>query len=186
MQKYTAPSINLAKNRGEHLSDRIIAFALTIGRILVIITEAIALGAFLFRFGLDRQLVDLHDRIKQEQAIINLLKKNETVYRNLQDRLTLEKNINVQSTASIKLYADVTSLIPSDVSLTVLSLSDTTLRIEGSVPTLVSLSSLVNKLKAYTNTDRVSLDKLENKTSEGFITFSITVYMKKSVSKPLL
>lgn len=186
MQKYTAPSINLAKNRGEHLSDRIITFALTIGRVLVIITEAVALGAFLYRFGLDRQLVDLHDRIKQEQAIVDLLKKNESVYRNLQDRLTLEKNIDAGTTTDLKLFTDVIKMIPSDMLLTGISLSNTNIHIEGSIPSLVSLSGLVKSLKAYSLVDRVSLDKLENKTSEGTIAISITVFMKKTAVKPLL
>lgn len=186
MQKYTAPSINLAKNRGEHLSDRIIAFALTIGRVLIIITEAVALGAFLYRFGLDRQLVDLHDRIKQEEAIVNLLKKNEAAYRNLQDRLTLEKNIDAGTTADLKLYTDITKLVPSDMTLTALSLSNTNVHLEGTIPSLVSLSSLVKQIQSYPSVDRVSLDKLENKTSEGTISVSITVFMKKVPVKTLL
>ncbi|HYK08345.1 MAG TPA: hypothetical protein VEW42_02505 [Candidatus Eisenbacteria bacterium] len=186
MQKYTAPSINLAKNRGEHLSDRILTFALTIGRVLVIITEAVALGAFLYRFGLDRQLVDLHDRIKQEQAIVTLLKRNESVYRNLQDRLTLEKNINDGTASDLKLFTDILKVIPSDMTLTGIALSNTNIHMEGSIPSLVSLSSLVKQLKGYPTVDRVSLDKLENKTSEGTIAISITVFMKKIAAKPLL
>ncbi len=185
MEKVSSPSINLAKNRGEHISDRILRFALTVGRVLVIVTEAVALGAFLFRFGLDRQLVDLHDRIKQEQAIVNLLKSNETVYRNLQDRLLLEKNINTNVSNSAKLYQDIYNMIPSDMALTGLSFSDSNIRIDGGVPTLITLSGLVKKIQAYPSVQRVSLDKLENKSSEGVINVSMTVYMK-TANKPIL
>lgn len=186
MEKLPTPSINLAKNRGEHLSDRIFAFALTIGRVLVIVTEAIALGAFLFRFGLDRQLVDLHDRIKQEQAIVSLLKNNEATYRNLQDRLSLEKGIDTNSGNSVKIYQDISNMIPSDMAVSSLSFSDTSIRVEGSVQTLISLSSFVTKLKAYSLVQRVSLDKLENKASEGTINISLTIYLKQNANKPLL
>lgn len=186
MEKLPTPSINLAKNRGESLSERVIAFALTIGRVLVIVTEAIALGAFLFRFGLDRQLVDLHDRIKQEQAIVDLLKNNEATYRNLQDRLTLESNLATVSNKSVTLYQDIYRMIPSDMVLTTLSLSDTNIHIEGNIPSLISLSDLVKKLKSDSRVDRVSLDKIENKSAEGVISIILTVYMKTVRARPLL
>src|SRR5689334_17423335 len=117
MIKSAVPSINLAKNRGETFTDRLIQFALTIGRGLVVLTEAIALGAFLFRFGLDRQIIDLHDRISQEQAVIKLLKKNEDTYRNLQDRIALAKSIATQARATSKTITDIFSFIPADMQI---------------------------------------------------------------------
>ena len=186
MEKLPTPSINLAKNRGESVSERIIAFALTIGRVLVIVTETIALGAFLFRFGLDRQLVDLHDRITQEQAIVNLLKDNESTYRNLQDRLTLESNIAAAASKSVTLYQDVFKMIPSDMNLVTISFSDTSIHVEGTVPSLISLSSFVKKLQSDSRISRVSLDKIENKTTEGVIDVVLTIYMSTERTKPLL
>ena len=186
MDKLPTPSINLAKNRGEHLSDRILGFALTIGRVLVIITEAIALGAFLFRFGLDRQLVDLHDRIQQEQAVVGILKKQETTYRNLQDRLLLESNLASNTQVSTKLYQDISNMVPIDMSVTSLYFSDTTIQMQGSIPSLVSLSSFITKLQSDSRVNRVSLDKIENKTSESSIIVSLTIYLKSTVNKPLL
>ena len=186
MEKQHMPSINLAKNRGESLSDRIIAFALTIGRVLIIVTEVVALGAFLYRFGLDRQLVDLHDRIQQEEAIVNLLKDSETSYRNLQDRLTLEGNIAENSSYSIKLYQDVFAMVPSDMSLVTVSLSDTNIHIEGTIPSLVSLSGFVKKLQADSRVDSVSLDKIENKAAQGVIDVVISVRVKPDKNNRLL
>ena len=178
MENQQLPSINLAKNRGESLSDRIIAFALTTGRILIILTEAVALGAFLYRFGLDRQLVDLHDRIAQETAIVNLLKKNETLYRNLQNRLAIEKTLAANSRTSTTLYHDITTMIPSDMSLVNLSFSGTTIHLEGIVPSLISLSNFIAQLKTYAAIDSVSLDNIQDKTSQGTLDVSLTVYLK--------
>lgn len=186
MENSVTPGINLAKNRGETLSDRILAFSLTIGRLLIIITETIALGAFLFRFGLDRQLLDLHDRITQEQAIVKLLQKNEFTYRNLQDRLTLENAINSNITTTVNMFEDITNMLPIDMATTLLAFTKTDIRIEGSLTSLTSLSSFVKSLKNYSAVDRVSLDKLEDKTSTGTITVSLTIYLKKTIAKPLL
>lgn len=180
MEKVLTPDVNLAKNRGKHLSDRIIEFALSIGRVLIILTEAIALGAFLFRFGLDRQLVDLHDRINQEQAILLLLKNNEQTYRNLQDRLVLSDTVSTIDSTTAQIVTTVAGMIPSDMNLTLLSFNTTNMKIDGTISSLVSLSSLINKLQSNAAIDRVSLDKVENRSSQGIISISLTVYLKPS------
>lgn len=186
MEKFSSPSINLAKNRGEHFIDRFFTWALSIGRILVIGTEAVALGAFLFRFGLDRQILDLNDRIKQEKVIVNLLKTNETTYRNLQDRLTLAKNIDTDTTARLKTVKDITGFFPSDMILQDIFLSTTDVHIDASVGSIVSLSNFVKKLKAYTPIAKVSIDRLENKSSTGEFTIGVTAVFKDAKPKPLL
>lgn len=186
MQKSSVPSINLAKNRGEHFIDRFFGWALSIGRVLVILTEAIALGAFLFRFGLDRQILDLRDKISQEQAIVKLLKNNETAYRNIQDRLTLASNIDTDTTTQLKAFQDISNMIPSDMNLTTLSFTTTDVHIDGTVGSIISLSSLVKKLKSYTIVEKVSIDKLENKSSTGEYNIGVTAFFKKGKVKTFL
>ncbi len=186
MEKSTAPSINLAKNRGEHFIDRFFSWALSAGRVLVILTEAIALGAFLFRFGLDRQILDLHDRITQEQAIVKLLKNNETTYRNLQERLSLAKNIDTTTTTQLKTYTDVSTMIPSDMVVQNIFYSINDIHVDGSVGSIISLSSFVKKLKAYPTVEKVSIDRLENKSSTGEYTIGITAFFKVEKQKSLL
>lgn len=186
MQKNTAPQINLAKNRGEHFIDRFFVWALSVGRVLVIFTEAIALGAFLFRFGLDRQILDLKDRITQEQAVVDLLKNNESTYRNLQDRLTLAKNIDNDTSQQLKTFEDITNMLPSDMSLQDVVYTTTDVHIDGSVGSIVSLSTFVRKLKTYAPVEKVSIDRLENKSSVGTYSIGVTAIFKKVKPKPFL
>lgn len=173
-------SINLAKNQGESFTDRFIAWALTIGRLVVILVESVALGAFLFRFTLDRQLVDLHDKIKSEQAIVSLLASNEKTYRNLQDKLSLIKAIQTATGTQIKTFDDITSYIPADMTITSTSLSPSGISLDGSTQSILSLSSLISKLKKYPSADSVSLDKIENRVATGSIIFTVTVTFKNA------
>ena len=94
-------SINLLKQQTS-LVDRFIDWALTIGRLLVILTEIVALSAFIYRFSLDRQLIDLHSKITQEQAIANYLNNNEKKYRNLQDRLAIATNYSTLGVTGLR------------------------------------------------------------------------------------
>ncbi len=182
----SSPTINLAKNRGEHFIDRFFSWALSIGRVLVIATEAIALGAFLFRFGLDRQILDLNDRINQEKVIVGLLKNNETTYHNVQDRLLLAKTIDADTTTQLKTLLDLTSFFPSDMVVQNIFYSTTDIHIDASVGSVVSLSTFVKKLKAYTSIAKVSIDKLENKSATGEYTIGLTATFKTTKQKTLL
>ena len=73
------PSINLFKDKNKNFFDLFIKWALSIGRVVVIATEAIALSAFLYRFSLDQQLIDLNDKIVQKQALVKLLKNTRQI-----------------------------------------------------------------------------------------------------------
>src|SRR3989344_9329514 len=85
-------SINLYKGKSRNFIDRFILWTLSAGRLIIILTEILALSAFLYRFSLDRNLIDLNDKIKNEEIILNYLKKNEENFRSIQDRLsTIDK-----------------------------------------------------------------------------------------------
>jgi len=176
MQKNSA-SINLLKKQTS-LTDRFITWALTIGRLLVILTEIVALSAFIYRFSLDRQLIDLHSKINQEQAIVNYLKDNEATYRNLQDRLAIATNYSTLGINRFKVFSDIVGFTPRGMSFNNLSLYDNRIKIEANVDSVSSLSTFVNSLKNYSAIDSVSIDKIGNKPSSAVITISITALLK--------
>lgn len=179
MQKTSSININLAKHRGESFVDRFIRFALTTGRIVVILTEVIALGAFLYRFTLDRTLVDLHDRIQQGQAVVNLLKDNETTFRNLQNRLSLAATLTKEGDTMPKYLTDVISYAPSDMQIHTIAVAPDAIRIEATLQSIDSLSTFVDKLKAYPAVTSVSLDRIANQTETATITVDITALLKQ-------
>ncbi|HEX8965833.1 MAG TPA: PilN domain-containing protein [Patescibacteria group bacterium] len=175
-------TINLVKNRKPKLLDQFIGWSVTIGRVVIVLTEALALGAFLYRFNLDRQLIDLHDKIVQEQNIVNFFKKNEDTYRNLQDRLTLAKAAIQNENQTIKTYTDIIDLVPSDVSITSITYNSANIRIQTQAQSITSISKFVDQLKQYPQVTSVSIDNIENKTSTGTITVGITAILKQNPS----
>lgn len=172
-------SINLLKNKEVSLFDRLINWALTIGRLLVITTELVALSAFLYRFSLDRQLIDLHSKIKQEQAIVSILKNNEDKYRNLQDRLSLASNFSSSGSTITKIFQDVVKFAPSDMTFNSLTLNKNGINIDASVQTTSSLSSFVNSLTNYPVIKTVVINNIENKPLSSSIAVSLTASLKQ-------
>lgn len=96
-------SINLLRDKEKPLLDRFVAWALSVGRSIVILTEIVALAAFIYRFSIDRKLSDLNDDIKQKQLIVGQLTSLEDEYRNLQKTVG-----SCQATHKRRRYNDTT------------------------------------------------------------------------------
>ncbi|QQG40868.1 MAG: hypothetical protein HYV37_00910 [Candidatus Levyibacteriota bacterium] len=172
------PSINLFKSRKGSFLDRFMKWALTIGRIVVILTEAIALSAFLYRFVLDQQLIDIHGKIKQKQALVKLLKNNEDTFRNLQDRLSLISEITNSGKQTITLFSDIVNFPSSDISFNNVFLSENQIKINANVQSVSTLTNFIKTLKENPKIQSVSLDKIENRTKSATIIVSVTAITK--------
>ncbi len=173
-----APAINLLKKNDKNIIDTVLDWSLTIGRIVVILTEAIALSAFLYRFSLDRQLIDLHDEINQKQAFVKLLKSNEEKFRNLQQRLDIASKFSASQLQTTQVFTDVTSMVPDGFTVNKFLISAEGIKIDGNASSPSILALLVNSLKKYPSIARVSLDRIENKTTSATIAVSITATLK--------
>lgn len=176
-----SPSINLLK-RQTSITERFISWALSIGRLVVILTEIVALGAFIYRFSLDRQLIDLRSKITQEQAIVNYLKDNEATYRNLQERLAMASTYSNSGQTRLNIYKDISGFAPRGMALTNLSLFEDRIRMEANVDSVSSLNSFVASLKKYPAIDTISVDKIESKPSNSVITVTITTTLKPNLT----
>jgi hypothetical protein len=172
-----SPSINLAKNRQTPFFDKFINWALTIGRLIVIITEVVAIIVFVYRFSLDEKLADIHSSIKQKQNLVLALKSDENKYRNLQDRITLAANFATKATKSSQTITDVVNLIPAQIGINNLILNNDEIKININTSSISSLEGLVEALKNYKNIKSISIDNIENKPSVG-LSVDITTILK--------
>ncbi|OGH09742.1 MAG: hypothetical protein A2152_03980 [Candidatus Levybacteria bacterium RBG_16_35_6] len=174
--------INLLNSKQSSFFERFINWTLTIGRIVIIVTELIALSAFLYRFSLDQQLIDLHSKIKQEQAIVEYLKESEATYRNLQDRLTVSSNSSKAGDERVKIFKDVISFAPLGIAFDEFNLTNDRIKINTQVYSVSSLSSFVNSVKKYSFVDKVMIENIQNKASIGLLTATINITLKSKAA----
>lgn len=177
MKKNSNPGINLVSLRISFV-DKFIDWVLSIGRAVVIITEIVALSAFLYRFSLDRQLIDVHSKIKQEQAILNYSKISEDKYRNLQDRIQISSQFSKLGENEVKTLKDIISLAPNGISFNNLTVSGDKIKIDASVNIVSQLGVFIDSLRSYPSISSVSIDKIENQTTNSLITVGITGSLK--------
>ena len=121
----TVPSINLLGQ--EDLSHtpqgRLVAWALSYGRYIMIGTEIVVLLAFLSRFSLDRKLTDLREEIEQKQAILLANASLEADIRSVQDHIAKTKTLLSDQSKPVNIFQLVTTLLPEDAYLNSLEIS---------------------------------------------------------------
>jgi Tfp pilus assembly protein PilO len=171
------PSINFAGNKQESAFDKIMNWTLTVGRLIVILTEIIAVSAFLYRFSLDDQLADLHSSIKEKKQIISNLSKDESKYRNLQNLISLVSNLSTGATKIDQNITDITGLIPSSITNANLSFDSTQMGMGAEISSTSTLKELMDSFSKYNGAESISINNLESKSSTG-LSVNITVKLK--------
>ncbi len=171
------PSINLVTDKKTPFSDKFMDWALTIGRLIVIITEIVAVIVFVYRFSLDDKIVNLHSAIKQQQNIVSVMKNDEDKYRNLQDRLTLASTFSTKAINSEQNIIGIMSLMQNQVKLNNFVLNQGQIKFKADITSVSDLDNLVNSLKNYRNIKSISIDSMENKPSIG-LSVDITTVLK--------
>src|SRR5438876_280408 len=168
--------INLLPNTGDTMFVQFLNWALTVGRLLIILVETLALSVFLYRFSLDMQTQDLKDKIKIQRSIVQSFKSQEDIFRNLQLRLTLVKKYDAQSANSPNILSQIIDKGRGTITFRKIYISNEVIRIEAQAPNIAPLTEFVNFLKTYPQVTGVSIDKVENKTSSAVVIVGISAY----------
>lgn len=171
-------SVNLLRPRSI-LLDELVDWALSIGRLLVIVTEIVALSMFLYRFVLDRQIIDLKDKISQERQIIEVFKERESTFRDLQSKLDSTSRMIKDQEQQQKLLKTITSSVPSDSSLTSIVVATNSANIYIGSQNVSSLKSYVDVLKKDKQFQSVTISLVDTNPSKAQISLGIKAELKK-------
>lgn len=167
--------INLLPRKEPKFTERLFSWILTFGRFIIIGTELVVLIAFLSRFKLDRDLIDLHDKIRQEEAVTKNLTSVETRSRNIQSRLAEISKIDKNAQNTLILLLSIPQLVPGNVFLDELTLQEKKVKIEARTLSGDGLSSFVRKLRANSHFSDITLENItRDQTLGGQIKFTLT------------
>ncbi len=174
-------SINLLDNKGKKFADEFLDWAIAIGRLLIIITETVALGAFLYRFTIDRQLVDLNDEIKKSEAIVTAFKSGEDTYRHTQTKLSISKEQLASTAQTVAFFQSIQKLRQKyNVTYNNFSLTENLMHVAVQASSSQPLTDFITALKNEKRIDVISIDKVENRTKNALIIVTLSVSLKPS------
>lgn len=159
---------------------RILIWALTTGRWIVIVIELVVVASFLARFKLDRDLANLYEAIRAKQAIIVNSASFEKEFRLFQKRMATCESIMANQLNAVNLISSVAGSTPKDMAFLNFSYVGNKAEITGISLSERSVRSLANGLSTAKILDEISVDSLSKREDlEQGIKFKISGVLAK-------
>lgn len=185
-----SPDLNidlLPKSTPSSTSTEAVHWALTIGRYLVIVTEIVALGAFLIAIWFSKEKNDLKTLVKQKQAEINnfqdcdLDKPKEFCedrFRKIQKQINQVVALEKSQIENYPVLSELLALLPIGIKLESLGLERNQISLTGSLPSEVELQTLIQSIN---NSNKIiALDITTLTKEKNSIKFSATAMIERS------
>jgi Tfp pilus assembly protein PilN len=153
---------------------RILAWAVSAFRIIVISVEMVVVLAFLSRFWLDAQATDLDEEIKKKQAIITSQAAFESDFRAVQEKLKTISSFTSQR-EPLSLIALVVSHLPADVTVSTISSDANEIQVRANASSEFSIAQLITNLENEEQIEKVTLSQIGTKADSPFINFSLDI-----------
>ncbi len=161
---------------------RLITWATTYGRYIMITTEIVVLLAFISRFSLDRKLTDLKEEISQKQAIIEANFPFESEYREVQKKLEQVSQLLKQQRRPIDVLTVVHGLLPPDVYLSSFEVAKDTVTVNAVADTSTGFGQFLANAKASKEVRGVTLGNISKTPGTG-ISFQLTASLTQKKGK---
>lgn len=181
-KKQALLSINLLPGEEAKFGEKFLEWSLTFGRYIIIGTEIIVLVAFLSRFKFDRDLIDLNDKVKERQKVLESYKPVEENVLRLQKRLTTIAALEANQGSGILALPDIASITPPQITYQNILVSQDKVTIVGQAIETADISTFVATLKASTifKKETINLEKVERgKTENNQLAFTVTALVEK-------
>jgi len=158
---------------------RILKWAVSSFRIIVIVTEMVVMAAFLSRFWLDANNSDLNEAIAQKRAVIASFSETENKFRAFQKQIDIFSKITSLTQRSEYLNL-ITSLTPPDVILSSISDSEDSVQITAHSGSEQKISQFIKNLSSNDKFKDVSLSKIDSsEDNPSLIVFTVKAGIKE-------
>jgi len=162
---------------------KILRWAVSAGRHIVIFTEVIVIVSFFSRFTLDRQLTDLNRTIVQKQSVVESYDTLEADVRAVQAQ-TEDIATILSHQGRFTVMETVQQITPQDVVYNQVSLRREKLNLSGTIRSNRSLELFVDRLKAVPEFESVSITNIQSGDArDPGITFAISVTYSEGLAE---
>jgi hypothetical protein len=169
--------INLIGKQRVSVKDDFLKWAVKVGRIIIIGTELLALGALLYRFSVDRKIIDLHDKIKNAELLVVSQKAKEESYRSIMNRLDIVKKTDAETNAKIGIMTDVlVAITAGNFTSTNLTVDQNIISVDGVAFSIFPINTFIEELKKNPNVTAISVEDVAS--SIRGIHFKINIEVK--------
>ncbi|MBI3379518.1 hypothetical protein HY029_02045 [Candidatus Gottesmanbacteria bacterium] len=159
---------------GDSISEQFLAWILTYGRYIIIITQIVVLSVFFFRFKIDREHTDIKEKVTQEQAVLesSSFPDLETETRRVQGKLLNIRTISTRQDSLIKVIRFLQQRTPTDTIFSSLILTTEKISFQATSGNLRSFSYMLRQIQQDKKFSEVTLQDMSRK-ADGRIDFKI-------------
>lgn len=162
---------------------RILKWALSSFRMIVIATELVVISAFLSRFWLDARNSDLNEELEISKAQVGAYADIETEFRKYQKKLSIVKSLYAEPKSSETMNT-LSKMIPTEVSLSSVSISEGLLQIKASAFSENSIAQFLINLEGSNTFNNVVLSQISNSIDNANLTL-FTIKGEKGDKLPI-
>jgi hypothetical protein len=155
---------------------RIVAWAVTYGRYIMIGTEIVVLLAFISRFSLDRKLTDLKEEVSQKQDIIEANLSFENDVRLLQNKLASIKTLLTVPVNPLDMLTLFQSILPTGVFLESFDLAKDQITVNATAGSTYAFSQFISNLQSTKTLAAIEINDIKRDPILG-IQFSFTAHV---------
>ncbi len=169
--------INLIGKARTSMTQDLLRWSVNVGRIIIVVTELVALAALFYRFTIDRKIIDLHDEIKKTELFVKAQAAKEADFRSIQYRLENIEATEADTKVKVDIMNDILkSISAGSFSSTNLSVNQNAISINGIAFSIFPLNSFIEKLKQNPNVASISLDEVAG--ADQGIRFKLNIQLK--------
>lgn len=162
----------------------VLSWLLSFGKWAVIVTQLIVMGAFLWRFGLDRELTDLKKQIAKNVAIIKSYEQVERDFILTQKRLAAAKTVIEQQKMISDEMSALAAVTPLDVWYDKLTISPKSTSISAYSRSLPGFSQFLGGLQSDPRYTSISVARIQDGgVADAQMQFEITLGRGKEEKK---
>ena len=163
----------------------VLDWSLVFGKWAVILTQLIVMGAFLYRFTLDRNLTDLRKSIAKDVAVVKSYDKVERDFVLAQKQVTTAKQILTSQELVINTLAEITRVTPGEVWYDRMTVTPATASMTAYAATLSSFGQFLAGIEGSPLFNGVNIGKIESSTSKGAqIQFDVSMTLANALVVP--
>ncbi len=175
-----------SENDPNNIVNRTINWLTSVGRVIIIFTELIVVGAFVSRFWLDRTNADLSETLRQQKAIIDSTKEFQQDFSLVKARLDKIDKLLTSPNLSVSLNSIFKST-PSQIFFQKIQLSPNTDNLDTQLDIIAfdnnMAVSFISNLIANPDIESVSIRKIEKAPKTSFLTLALQVKFNQSFIK---
>jgi len=161
------------------LVGKFLRWALTAGRIMVVLTEFVVILAFGSRFWFDKELNDLREVIDQKEMVVNSYTETEAEMRRVLGRQEPVKDYLEDNLEMTEKVDDLKYFLPEGVTLMEMKIEKEKISLVGVAGSEETFSRTIRAMAQMKDVYQTEVKELEFDQKRGGINFKIVYHLKK-------